>query len=555
MNDQKKLPEKLLTLIFMVALVTMASWYLLIDRNKPLAEMIIIIGVDGMSIPGFQRAHTPNMDVLVRNGALSFRTRSVMPTVSGPNWSSHLLGAGPEQHGVTFNGWAPDNISIMPTVTDEQGYFPSVFSVVRQQMPEAVTGFFYDWDVLIDVFNQQHISRVEYSDFYTETFAKAIPWIVENKPLLTFLYIGNPDSVGHEFMWESPQYVKSLEDVDVVIGNLMDAMKEAGLYDDTHFIIASDHGGIEYGHGGVSMDEIKVPWLISGPGIIENRMISQPNDVFNTAPTIIHLLGLEQPWEWIGRPMKGAFAGTEMASQNSNVYVPQPFSSIKGGIYDTPVEIDFTVVPAGPQVRYELNGDIPGSGSPLWEDPVELTESTVIRAASFDGRFKSRITDIEIWMVQPVSNISLKNPPAEKYSSSGVLALIDRQMASTDFLDGKWLGFETKDLVATLTLPELRMVSAITMGYLYNPGSWIFEPQWAKVEVSVDGRSWKEAATVPHGQIMENNINGKNTLRIAVEKQDVRYIRLSVANIGVCPAGHPGEGQPAWLFVDEILVE
>lgn len=525
------------------------------SQKLPEAQMVILIGIDGLSIPGLQMAETPNIDDLIRNGALSFRTRSVMPTVSGPNWASHLLGAGPEQHGVTFNGWAPDNIVLTPTITDENGYFPSVFSVIRQQRPETITGFFYDWDVLIDIFNQDNITKVEYSDFYTETFSKAIPWIIDNKPLLTFLYIGNPDEVGHEHKWESPEYVKSLEDVDVVIGELIAELKEAGMYKDIHFIIASDHGAIEYSHGGISMEEIKVPWIISGPGIIQNRMIEQPNDVFNTASTIAALLGVEQPWEWIGRPLIGAFEGTEMASRNQKVYVPQPFSNFIGGISDRPVEIDFTVVPSGLEIRYTINGEKPDKESPLWEGSLVLNESAVIRAAAFDGEHLSRISTVDFVKVIPVSSIRLVNPPAEKYSADGPSTLINRQMASTDFLDGKWLGFESTNLDATLALAETREVSSITLGYLYNPNSWIFEPQSFNVSGSQDGKEFFEVGRLDITRINEQKNGGRNELIITFPPKWLRYMKIHAENIGVCPPGHSGEGEPAWLFVDEILVK
>ena len=33
-----------------------------------------------------------------------------------------------------------------------------------------------------------------------------------------------------------------------------------------------------------------------------------------------------------------------------------------------------------------------------------------------------------------------------------------------------------------------------------------------------------------------------------------RFIRVEAINIGVCPEWHPGKGQKAWIFADEILV-
>lgn len=44
-------------------------------------------------------------------------------------------------------------------------------------------------------------------------------------------------------------------------------MKKEGLYEDTYFMFLSDHGGIGHGHGGFSVDEMIVPWGITGPDI------------------------------------------------------------------------------------------------------------------------------------------------------------------------------------------------------------------------------------------------------------------------------------------------
>ncbi len=68
-------------------------------------EHVIIIGCDGMSPDGVQKAETPNTRRLMREGAFNLHARGVMPTVSSPNWASMIMGAGPEQHGVTSNEW------------------------------------------------------------------------------------------------------------------------------------------------------------------------------------------------------------------------------------------------------------------------------------------------------------------------------------------------------------------------------------------------------------------------------------------------------------------
>jgi len=36
---------------------------------------------------------------------------------------------------------------------------------------------------------------------------------------------------------------------------------------------------------------------------------------------------------------------------------------------------------------------------------------------------------------------------------------------------------------------------------------------------------------------------------------EARFVRLRATSIGVCPPWHPGAGENAWLFVDEIEVQ
>ena len=121
-----------------------------------------------------------------------------------------------------------------------------------------------------------------------------------DNPTVVFLYSVHTDHAGHKHKWMSPEYIASIEEADVNIGHLLDSMKEAGIYDDTHFMFITDHGGIGYGHGGMSPQEMIVPWGITGPGIARGLKITEPNNTVNTASTILALFGLQQPDCWTG---------------------------------------------------------------------------------------------------------------------------------------------------------------------------------------------------------------------------------------------------------------
>jgi hypothetical protein len=523
--------------------------------REPSAKMIVLIGIDGMSVSGFQEAVTPNLDELVRNGALSLSTRAVIPSVSAPNWASHLTGATPQQHGVTFNGWTAYTSLIHPAETDPDGYYPSVFQVIKHQKPQAKTGLFYDWVDLADIFNSNYIDHLIFSENWQTSLEMAAPWILENQPEFTFIYIGYPDEAGHEHTWNSKEYLRSLEEVDAALGDFFTALKEEGLYDQIHFLVVSDHGGHDHGHGGVSMEELELPWIISGPGIIRDRMIRQPGNVFNTASTIIGLLDLEQPETWIGKSVKGAYEGSTEASTNTAKYVPQPRGSKKSGFYTVSDTLSFTVKPESLTIRFTLDGKDPDVNSSVYTHPILLLRNSVVKAAAFIEDHSSRVTTVDFMIVKAFRSIELAHQPNPPYEGIGAFTLADQKVGSNNFKDGRWLGFEGVDLHASIMLNEMSDVSRVMIGYMNNSEAWIFPPENISVMGSVDGQRYVELGGMDEAQIKIQTRKGRNQETIPLQPSKLRYIKVYVANTGVCPRGHPGEGEPAWLFVDEIMVQ
>lgn len=267
---------------------------------------VVLISLDGIRTDGLQQAKTPNLDALFAEGSFSWTTRDVMPSITLPNWTSHLTGAGPEQHGVVENVWSPTKNRILPTVVDAEGYYPSVFQVLKEQVPGMKTAFYWNWRPLINPYNQKHFDEAFYeeNDAYAESYAKALAFLKANRndPTLVFLYSVHTDHAGHRHAWMSPQYIASIEEADVAIGKLLDQMKAEGLFEGTHFLFMTDHGGVGHGHGGVTKEEMVVPWGIVGPGIKRGYTVTGVTDTINTAPTICRLFGVTKlPTCWQGK--------------------------------------------------------------------------------------------------------------------------------------------------------------------------------------------------------------------------------------------------------------
>src|SRR6478672_7994608 len=91
------------------------------SQQIPQQPRVVLLGIDSLGSSGLAAARTPNLDGLRRQGTWTMHARGVMPTSSSPNWASMIMGAGPEQHGVTSNDWMPDKFEIAPVVRGKGG--------------------------------------------------------------------------------------------------------------------------------------------------------------------------------------------------------------------------------------------------------------------------------------------------------------------------------------------------------------------------------------------------------------------------------------------------
>ncbi len=271
------------------------------------AKHVVVIGLDGASPDGIAHAKTPAIDALKARGAWTFHARGVMPTVSSPNWASMIMGAGPEQHGVTSNNWEIGKAPFPPTAKGSGGMFPTMFGVLREQRPRAVIGVFHDWAGFGRLLEPKAPDVIENPKGPDATVSRAIAFIRERKPALTFVHLDHVDHAGHEFGHGTPQYYEAVGKADQLIGIIVDALKQAGMLDSTIVIVTADHGGVGKKHGGETLAELEIPWIVAGPGVRQGYELQQPVNTYDTAATVLFVLGVKEPAAWIAKPVREAF--------------------------------------------------------------------------------------------------------------------------------------------------------------------------------------------------------------------------------------------------------
>ena len=276
---------------------------------RPIAKHVVLIGLDGWGSYSYEKADMPNVKRLASEGTYTLAKRSVLPSSSAVNWASMFMGAGPEIHGYTE--WGSQTPELPSREVSHYGIFPSIWGLFRDAYPDSEMGYIYEWDgmkyfVEMSAFNftKQVSASEENPRGITDA---AVNYISNAKPAFVGIIFDRPDHEGHEYGHGSPQYFQTLSMIDSYIGEIIKAVDDAGMTDNTIFIVTSDHGGIDKGHGGKTMQEMETPFIIAGKGIKRGSIITHSMMQFDVASTLAHIFRISQPQVWIGRPAKQAF--------------------------------------------------------------------------------------------------------------------------------------------------------------------------------------------------------------------------------------------------------
>jgi predicted AlkP superfamily pyrophosphatase or phosphodiesterase len=183
--------------------------------------------------------------------------------------------------------------------------FPTIFGLIREQKPVATIACIHDWDGFGRLLEPRALDVLENVKGSANTVHRALE-VVRTKPTFLFIHLDDVDHAGHTFGWRSAQYFEAVEQVDSLIGQVLNALTEVGIRQQTVVLMTADHGGNGKRHGGATMQELEIPWIIAGPGIKQDYEIRGPVNTYDTAATIALLFGVKPPDCWIGQPVREA---------------------------------------------------------------------------------------------------------------------------------------------------------------------------------------------------------------------------------------------------------
>ncbi len=207
-------------------------------------------------------------------------------------------------------------------------------------------------------------------------------------------------------------------------------------------------------------------------------------------------------------------------------------------------------------IHYTLDGTEPTTASPKYEAPVRIKQNAELKAVVIrpDGG-KSRLFSEKIVFNKATTKaVTLREAPSKGYDFNGGVELTDGLVGGENYKTGRWLGFQGKDMDAVIDLKEPTEFSKVSFNTNVVKGDWIMETAGITVKVSDDGKTFKEVYSQSIPAMKKDDKDGIYPHEISFDPVTARYVEVIVKSAKL-PAWHGGKGHPAFVFVDEIVLE
>ena len=225
-------------------------------------------------------------------------------------------------------------------------------------------------------------------------------------------------------------------------------------------------------------------------------------------------------------------------------------------IRDSGVTIKMRHFVPGAAIRYTLDGTDPDSDGRAYTAPFLLRDRSRFHAKAYKHGWLSSDAVTANFYTQkyPPDSIRLLLPVDSNYLKFRPTVLIDADKGDLGFGSGKWLGFHKNGFAALLYYRKPVTLHDLSFSSLVDIGAFIFPPVDLEVWGGPDEHNLRKLGTLTPTQPDKTVPPYLTDYLISFPPQTIRCLKVIANPVKKLPDWHPGKGQPAWIFFDELLV-
>jgi len=259
-------------------------------------KRVFVIGLDGAIGWAVREADTPNIDAILDEGVVTYSAKSVVPSASFEAWGAMFHGVGPDKH--QLGGSNPISEGVP---------WPSFMKVMKQARPQTKCASFSCWSPINTHIIEPSCACHCVSMPDPQLVAAAADYIRSQPPEAYFMQLDFIDGAGHSHGYGSQKYLEQITATDEHAGMVLDAISDAGVFDESLIVLLSDHGGEGTSHGSAHPNCTTIFWACRGPGVARGVELASEVNIMDTAAVIAYALGLPTPAGWDANIPSGVF--------------------------------------------------------------------------------------------------------------------------------------------------------------------------------------------------------------------------------------------------------
>ncbi len=230
-------------------------------------------------------------------------------------------------------------------------------------------------------------------------------------------------------------------------------------------------------------------------------------------------------------------------------------AELKANFDNNALDVTFTTIDDAP-VYYTLDGSEPNESSSRYEGKLSIRENATLKAVAIRDGKKSKVFSEKIEISKSTfMPTELLTTPAANYTYDGAPMLVDGLNGNdTNYRTGRWIGFQGEELVAVIDMLQPTEISKAEVHNAVVTGDWIFDASEIIIESSADNKTFAPVIDQTVTDEHKDHWAEISTHKLTFEPVEARYFRVTVKP-SLMPAWHPGKGNRAFIFVDEIRLD
>ena len=271
--------------------------------STSVSRHVIVVSIDGLRPDAIGAYGATTLQRLMREGSYTLSGRTIDPSKTLPSHTSMLTGQPPERHGVLWNNVATadaDSIEV-PNVfglARARGYSTAAFFSKAKFQPLQVKG----------TLDYSQAPGGWFGRWSSERTVRDVARYLESaRPNVLFVHLTDPDAAGHRAGWMTAEYGRGVLAADRAVNQIMAHAGRVFGAGNFSMIVTADHGGHDMNHGSDDPRDVTIPWIAWGRGVRPGALAESTVRTMDTAATVLWLLSVDRPADWVGHPVLQAF--------------------------------------------------------------------------------------------------------------------------------------------------------------------------------------------------------------------------------------------------------